>query len=318
MVEEFHFNVRRESEYDYLNGRVKVLESYLLDKGFLRRLNDLSFEELVKEISQTSYRQFGTFDSYSSISSGIIRRFEYELKDFEHYLSKGFINSFFRSKEIFLRVRDFALNNTELASSKLRDFLLSGKGDFPAEFKLCYDYVLNARQDSLISGVAVGSYYLKFLNNVAEKTKVGMIIDFYLTYSRSYFIASCMRLSKFVDREMIAEHRFNEAVSLMRGVLADREIVSDIFDFNTFKGFLASERAYYGSADLTKVKARDYIIRNLEEIIERAKPINTGIIPAFVYLLRLSLEVEELLSIVNTRSQNALEFANSYKGVLYE
>ncbi len=314
---DFSFEVKRESEYDYINGRVKVLEMNLLKEDFLNKTTSLSFDGFIKELEQTVYKQYINPATFSGISEGLTKRLESELHEFEKFLSEGFINSFFRSKEVFLSVRQFALGRENLLDNDFRNFLSSGKGSYPEEFRECYNDVGSLKDSPILTGLAVGSYYLRFLRSASFKTKEPMVIRYYDIFLSSYFIATALRLFRFIDRKAISEEFFNESVSYMKRILDGRGILQEINDYETFKRFLGSERAYYGSVDLRKTSARQYILQNLREIIEKAKTINTGILPSFIYLSRLSLEVEELLSIIQLREKGFEEVDEIYQGVLY-
>ncbi|MGB9694085.1 MAG: hypothetical protein ACPLYF_04510, partial [Fervidobacterium sp.] len=214
-------------------------------------------------------------------------------------------------------VREFALGRESILDNDFKNFLSSGKGPYPEEFRGCYNDISSLKASPILTGLAVGSYYLRFLSSASFKTKEPMVIRYYDIFLSSYFVATALRLFRFVDKSVISEEFFNESVSYMKRILDSKGILQEISDYETFKRFLGSERSYYGSVDLRKTSARQYILQNLREIIEKSKTINTGILPSFIYLSRLSLEVEELLSVMQLREKGFDELGETYQGVLY-
>lgn len=311
----YEFKIQRESEYDYVNGRVKVLETRLLEEDFFKKIISMSFDEIAREFEGTAYKQQINAISYESIMDGIVKRYNLELFEFERYLSIGFINTFFRSKSIFLSIREFALNKSEALDRKIVEFLKTGRGEFPHEFLKCYRDVIDSKDLPFFTGLAVSSNYIHFLSKSSLKTRIPLIIEYYEVYSSSYFIAMCLRLTHFVENNLINEGIFNKALLYLKKSLDVSEKYKDINDFSSFTEYVQKERQLYG---FRKVSSREYILHNLKKIIEKSKSINTGIIPSFIYLNRLMVEVEYLLSILQLKDKGIQISESNIEGVFYE
>ena len=301
MREEFAIKHQDIDSYNYICGRIKVLETNLLSKAALEELLHLPISGIYKEIIETPYRSFITGSDADSISKALFARYRAELSDMEKYVPIGFINAFFRSKEIFLKIKKWALvsSNEELEGldRELKNFLETGEGDFPLEFKEVFDAMSKVKDYPFKAGWLLDLYYIKYLYHSAEQTKSELIKEFFNTYREGNLSIFLYRLSNFAISKEIDEKDFLEALHLVLKLFPDSAVSNNLKGVKTVDEFRELSRETF-----------DEELRNkLLSVLEKCKYINVGIEVVFMYLKRLEFEVENLSTIVRGKSMGMNE-----------
>jgi len=313
IVEEFFFDVQSENVYDFINGRVKILETYLLSEDTFNRLSSLPLEEFLREIELTHYRNFVIGKRIEDVHSGIIEKYDLELLEFEKYLSRGFINTFFRSKRVFLSIRNAVLGEEKIINGDLYRYVKDNH--YPPEFKKSYENLLKFKNNIFVLNIVLSFHYINFLIDSARRSNIKYLVEYYETYAENFFIATSVRLLRLVQQGVISHADFSSSIEPAFAVLSKSDKVKRLKDLRDEEGimkYLNSRKYLYVELDLSSFSLESLLLRNIKEVINRAKFQNTGIVPSFLYLQRLSLEVTELLNILQTKTKGIdnIDFSN--------
>jgi len=297
MRKEFLIKVGEPSQYNYICGRIKVLESFLLSSGDIERITLGDIKDVKTVLMDTPYKNFIKGDRFSDISAAIFRRFNAELTDIEKYVSQGFINAFFRNKELFLKLKKWALLGEMQNESKLYEdlyrFVNGGSGDFPILFREAYLRMLSFKDNPLSVGAVLDIYRIKYLTKSAEQTSSDLILRYYRSYGESSVENILFRLKNFSESGIIDDKSLVSMLQLMAEMLPDYKLskeASEAKDVEEFKNFVNA-----------RISEEDFIRSNkkLFTILESGRYFNSGIEVVFVYLKHLQLEVSTISMILN-------------------
>ncbi|MCD6106852.1 MAG: V-type ATPase subunit [Caldisericaceae bacterium] len=294
MREEFLIERKETDVYNYISGRVKVLETMLFTRETFEHFSTLSMEELRRELIDTSYKEF--IKSNELLDQAIFQRFYSDIIDMEKYVSKGFINAFFKNKEIFLKIKKWVLSPNAIETiplyMELRRFAEEGSGDFPIEFHESYMKMLLFKENPLKVAMALDIYRLKYLVNNATLTGSDLIRQYYSTYTEFELQNIFYRLKGFMDSRLVKEKDLLEILSTVFEVLPSSEFsrkAVGIKNMEQFREFV-----------LESGERSDLVLkRSLIKILEKGKFINIGLEVIFVYLKRLEFEVETLSMLIS-------------------
>ncbi len=308
MRDEFAIKQENIDSYNYISGRIKVLETNLLSNASLEDLIRLPIDGIYKQLMETPYRSFISGSDADSISKAIFARYEAELSEIGRYVPFGFINVFFRSKRIFLKIKEWALvppnEKLEGLDEELKRFLETGEGDFPLEFKEAFDAMKKVKDYPFKAGWLVDLYYTKYLHHFAEQTKSALIEEFFNTYAEGKLFIFLYRLSDFALFKEIDEKTFLETLYLVFRLFPESTVAKNLQSIKSaeeFKEF--SKRASSYPFVLASENSLDEGLRNkLLNVLEKCKFINVGIEVIFMYLKRLEFEVENISMIVRGKS----------------
>lgn len=297
MREEFLIKIGEPSQYNYICGRIKVLESFLLGSSDIERITLGDIKDVKTVLMDTPYKNFIKGDRFSDISAAIFRRFDAELADVEKYVSKGFINVFFRNKELFLKLKKWALLGEMQNESKLYEdlyrFVNGGSGDFPVLFREAYSRMLSFKSNPLSVGAVLDIYRIKYLTESAEQTGSDLILRYYKSYGESSVENILFRLKNFSESNIIDDKSLVSMLRLMAEMLSDYKLskeASEVRDVEEFKNFVNS-----------RISEEDFVRSNekLFAILESGRYFNSGIEVVFVYLKHLQLEVSTISMILS-------------------
>lgn len=297
MREEFLIKIGEPSQYNYICGRIKVLESFLLGSSDIERITLGDIKDVKTVLMDTPYKNFIKGDRFSDISAAIFRRFDAELADVEKYVSQGFINVFFRNKELFLKLKKWALLGEMQNESKLYEdlyrFVNGGSGDFPVLFREAYLRMLSFKSNPLSVGAVLDIYRIKYLTESAEQTGSDLILRYYKSYGESSVENILFRLKNFSESNIIDDKSLVSMLRLMAEILSDYKLskeASEVRDVEEFKNFVNS-----------RISEEDFVRSNekLFAILESGRYFNSGIEVVFVYLKHLQLEVSTISMILS-------------------
>jgi len=100
-MNEFNFKIQDKSFYDFLCGRVKVLETLLIPYSEYKVIAKGSFDDFISVLESLPYKNFLTGNDINAVESAIFKRKENEFTDFERFGLTPFINVFSRVVIIF-------------------------------------------------------------------------------------------------------------------------------------------------------------------------------------------------------------------------
>jgi len=109
VMNEFNFKIQDKSFYDFLCGRVKVLETLLIPYSEYKVIAKGSFDDFISVLESLPYKNFLTGNDINAVESAIFKRKENEFTDFERFGLTPFINVFFKSSDYFLFVKKLRL-----------------------------------------------------------------------------------------------------------------------------------------------------------------------------------------------------------------
>ncbi len=300
MRKEFLIEIGEPAQYNYISGRVKVRESFLLNKADIERITLGDAREVKTVLMDTPYKGFIKGEKFSDISNAIFERFNTELADVEKYVSQGFINVFFRNKELFLKLKKWALlgelQNENKLYEELYRFVNGGSGSFPELFRNTYLKMLSFKDNPLNVGSILDIYRIKYLTESAWQTGSELILEYYKYYGASSVENMLFRLKDFSESGIIDDKSLISMLQLMAEMLPDYEFskeVSKARDVEEFKNFVSSR---------INEEHFMYSNRKLLAILESGKYFNSGIEVAFVYLKRLQFEVSTISMILNGKT----------------
>jgi hypothetical protein len=300
MRKEFLIDVGEASRYNYVSGRVKVLESFFLNKDTIEKLTQSDAKEFKAILADTPYKNFIEGSNFIDIANGIFARLRYELQDMERYTSPGFINAFFRNKELFLRIKKWALiGKTEEEEPLFNDlyrFVNGSEEEFPILFREAYDKMLELKDNPLNVGAVLDIYRLKYLKDSADKTFSDLIKEYYTHYGINSIKNILYRLEQFTESHILDDKSLLSMLGLMSKMLADYPLIrdlSDIKDLDEFKEFVSSH---------VNSKSLAFDNKDLLKILNKGKYITIGIEVVFVYLKRLQYEVSTISMILSGKT----------------
>ncbi len=301
MDKEFLIEIKTPSEYDYIDGRVKVLETYIFTSEEISRLVTLSIDDLVGEFLGSHYKQFIIREDASGVIQGIKGYYDSILNEMERYVSRGFVNSFFRSKKIFMRIKSWALGFDTPSPSplyeRIRSFLQGGKEDFPEILRTTYIDLKNLKYNPILFNICLDIGHLSFLLDSAYRTRNQFIEGYFKLSMELNFEAILIRLLNLFEREEVNERLFLDVLSKMKVSALKFNLSSDILSFkdvDSFREFLRSEETSYGVSEGLRHSPDVYIKMKLASYLEKGSSFNSGIEPVFIYLEKLSAEVDLL------------------------
>jgi vacuolar-type H+-ATPase subunit C/Vma6 len=308
MREEFFIEPEENDVYSYISGRIKVLETMLLSAEILRKIASLPISDIYKELMETPYRMFLSGTDTDSISRAIFARHEAEISDISKYISPGFINVFFRDKLFFLKLKKwvFVFSDEELEGldREIKNFLETGRGDFPPLFKEVFDMMKKEKDEPYKVGWLIDLFHVKYLLQSAEETKSVLIKEFYETYAEGKIFIFLERLSNFVLSHEIKEKDFMEMFILVSNFFADLPSVKKmrgIKSVKLFKKFSKENSSYPFTLVLGNSLDKEFR-KELLKVLRKGRFINVGIEVVFAYLKLLEFEVENISMIVRGKS----------------
>lgn len=308
----FYFKLEPKSYYDFLCGRVKVLETNLISEDLYKELVKKNFKEFVDFLQNYPYKNFITGYDLESMKTAIQKRKQSELEEFSKFGLENFINIFFDSKKYFILLKKIALGLP--VEDGFKDLLIRGHESIPLEMKICFEE-LKRNYPSYIRPLVIDSYYLNFLRRNAKLTGSDFIVGFYDTLVRNIILSTLMRNYNFVKNNFISEKNFNEILTYLSTHIRELELFSRFKDFVEFESFLSHSRGLYSEEHLEEVYER-LVTDSLRETFDKGRYLNEGIEPIFVYLLKLNYETSLLQKLayalyhgVNPREIEELEFA---------
>ncbi len=297
MRKEFLIEIGEPSQYNYICGRIKVLESFLLSSNDIERITLGDIKDVKTVLMDTPYKNFIKGERFSDISVAVFKRFNAELADVEKYVSQGFINAFFRNKELFLEIKKWALLGELQSENKLYEelykFVNGGSGDFPVLFREAYLRMLSFKANPLSVGAILDIYRIKYLTKSAEQTGSTLIFKYYNSYGESSVKNVLFRLKGFSESGIIDDKSLISMLRVMSEMLPDYNLsreVSEVRGIEEFKNFVNS-----------RINEKDFANSNkrLLSILDSGKYFNSGIEVVFVYLKRLQLEVSTVSMILS-------------------
>ena len=292
-MNEFNFKIQDKSFYDFLCGRVKVLETLLIPYSEYKVIAEKSFEEFVSVLESFPYKNFLTGKDLNAVESAIFKRKESEFSDFEKFGLTPFINVFFKSSDYFLLVKKAALG--EEVETGLKTFLENGDTAYPKQFRDCF-LDLKANYPFYIRPVIVDVYYLQFLSDYAKLTKSEFIIDFYRKLTENYLLMILFRNERFVKEDFISKQQFDQALKFLQIKLPNSGILKEVTTFDSFEELVNEKKGLYGEPNISE-SWQGLIYKTYMDTFEKGKFFNEGIEPIFVYLLRLTHETSILQKI---------------------
>lgn len=298
MRKEFLIEAKPPEFYNYISGRIKILEIGLLSRETVERISSQDSVSGVKEVlSETPYRQFVKGETFSSLTESVFARFDAELSDMEKFVSQGFINSFFREKTVFLRIKKWALTGEgeeeDPLFSDLFKFVTTGAGDFPLIFREMYNEMVLRKENPLEAGILLDIYRLKFLSDSARLANSPLISDYYLKYTEKSLREILARLFGFVNSSLVDDVSLEQTLKKLGGMLSDYPLAKDLLSIGDREGFVefVKEKIFSSESGISDSELR--------KVLERGRFINMGVEVVFVYLKRLQREVSELAMILS-------------------
>ncbi len=312
MRKEFLITTGNVEEYSYISGRIKILETYFLDKGTFERISGLPENELRQALLETSYKGFIKGNSVDDLMNAVFNRFSAELVEMKKYVSPGFVNAFFANKEIFLKLKKWALlpdvEEKDELSMALRRFLYSGGDDFPHIFREAFDKMFSRRKNPLEVAVVLDIYRIEYLMESAEIAGSDLIKLYYKTYANSSLHNILFRMNNFVHSSLIDNETLSSTLAFISEMLSSSALaqyLKSIKDSEQFEEFVSE-----------KVKKTDTQAMRLDllKVLDKGKFINVGVDVVFVYLKRLEFEVSDL-SMVITGKQSGMDGKDIFEKV---
>jgi len=306
----FHIELKSPSEYDYINGRVKILETYLFSKEAIQRLVSLSFDELVNELLNSHYKEHMQGSKFIDVIKGISTFNNKTLLEMEKFVSPGFINSFFRSKEFFLKLKRLAIEGGafDIADNEIKSLIkTTSNKDHTGIFSTAYKKLTENRDDILKVNLIIDIYYIQFLLLSALETKSDFIKGYYDIYASLNTELILRRFLNLIKQNIVDEIFFNNAIVMMKELFPDLDFFKKIFaakNFEDFEEFLRSEEMHYGVNEMFKSQPDIFVRKKLEDYLDNGKFITVGIEPVFIYISKLCFESELLKKILHAKNIN--------------
>ncbi len=305
MRKEFLIEKKPAEFYNYISGRVKVLENYLLTKEIFDRVASESSAEGVKNIlSETPYKTFLSGSNFSDLVSSVFKRFNAELAEMEDAVSPGFVNSFFREKAIFLKLKKWALlgsGEEEGMFSDLFRFVSGGRGDFPSVFRKAFEAMSERKGNPLEVAILTDIYRIKFLSDSALLTGSELISSYYNIYAEKSVAVMLLRLYGFVKSSLVDNRSLSQTLGkvgmLLKNTKFSRELLS-LKDAEQFSEFVESE---------VSENYVDTQSKKIGQLLEKGRFVNTGIEVVFSYLKRLQREVSVLSMLLSGKESGVSE-----------
>ncbi len=297
MRKEFLIEAKPPEFYNYISGRIKVLESGLLSRETVERISSENSVSGVKAVlSETPYKQFVKGETFSSLTESVFERFDAELADMEKFVSAGFINSFFREKTIFLKIKKWALVGAENETGFLSDlhrFVKEDSGDFPVLFKRAYSEMVSRKENPLEVGILLDIYRLKFLSDSADLTGSSLIKNYYKVYAEKSLSEILTRLFGFLNSSLVDDSSLKQTLDKLGTLLSGYPVARRLLSVKNGEEFAEFVKEEVLSSDISVFES------GMSKILEKGRLINVGIEVVFVYLKRLQREVSELAMILN-------------------
>ncbi|MGC9100295.1 MAG: hypothetical protein ACP5HC_03420 [Caldisericum sp.] len=287
----FSFKIESKSQYDFLCGRVKVLETYLMGDSVFKELVKKDFKGFVEVLQNYPYKNFLEDVDFESVKKAIENRKKSEFDEISKFDLKDFIDVFFKSKEYFLLLKKIALGDVAF-NNGFTDLLLKSPCKVPLELCKCFEE-LKAGLPSYIRPLVIDVYYLNFIWENAKKTNSDFIVEFYSEFINNTVLKILMRNYNFVKNNFINENDFNKLVEYLYARLEKRDILTKVRNFEELSHFLNYSRAFYSEKELDETY-ETLEIDTLRRFFDKGKYFNEGIEPIFVYLLRLDYEASLL------------------------
>ncbi len=313
MRKEFLIEIGTPDDYNYISGRIKILESLLLKRETFERLSGAELSKLKEILFETPYKPFIKGDKSEDLLDAVFERFRAELSEMEKYASEGFINAFFRNKEVFLKLKKWALmgeteEESELYSS-LEKFVHNGGEDFPPIFFAAFRKMSEVKENPLEVGITLDVFRLKYLLDSAEETRSQLIKDYYDTYAEVSLKNMLFRMSGFVRSSLIDINDMRDAL-----LMISENFPQFGFTFS-LKGIKETEQFESFVSENLKNTDSVFVQKALTKILDRGKFFNTGIEVVFAYLKKLEFEVSTL-SMVLSGKQAGMESGEILKKVV--
>ncbi len=313
MRKEFLIEIGTPDDYNYISGRIKILESLLLKRETFERLSGAELSKLKEILFETPYKSFIKGDKSEDLLDAVFERFRAELSEMEKYASEGFINAFFRNKEVFLKLKKWALmgeteEESELYSS-LEKFVHNGGEDFPPIFFAAFRKMSEVKENPLEVGITLDVFRLKYLLDSAEETRSQLIKDYYDTYAEVSLKNMLFRMSGFVRSSLIDINDMRDAL-----LMISENFPQFGFTFS-LKGIKETEQFESFVSENLKNTDSVFVQKALTKILDRGKFFNTGIEVVFAYLKKLEFEVSTL-SMVLSGKQAGMESGEILKKVV--
>jgi hypothetical protein len=315
----FYIELKSPSEYDYINGRVKILETYLFTKDAIQHLTNLSSDEFMNELLSSHYKEYIAGNGIVDATKGISDFYNKMLLEMEKFVSKGFVNSFFRSKEIFLRLKKIAIEGKALdrRESEIENLIKDSSGDKRVRiFNDAYKKLVENKNDPLKTNLIINVYYIQFLLLSSLETKSDFIKGYYNVYASLNAELVLRRYVNLIKQNMIDNSFFNSALFIMKEVFQGSVFFAKILsvkNLEAFEEFLRSEEMYYGLNETFYTQPDVFVRKRLESYLDNGKFITVGVEPVFTYLSKLYFESELLKKILYAKdnmfeSQEILKF----------
>jgi|GEM_PF-6147493 len=302
MKEEFALRLKAPNEYDFINGRIRVLETYLFPLEELKRISVLPYDEIIRELEVSSYGKYIKSTEINSVANGLLSRYDEEIKELSQYVSPGFINVFAKSKELFLKLKRWGVSgqvNVKTEEQLLFNFVHDGKGDFPLILRNYFVSIQNYKENPFIVSAITDIFHLKYLIQFAKMTKSNFIIDYSEKYVEIYSLVLITRASELLKANAIAEKDFKLIIPMLVNEFGAYKFVSKFKSIKTYDDFLIfskAEKELYGAIDQENLE--NVVREKLFALIEKGRFVLEGIEPVFVYIERLDFELEFLMNAV--------------------
>jgi hypothetical protein len=269
----------------------------LLKKDAFERLAEAPVSELYQALMETPYKSFIKGKTPYELIEAVFNRYRHELKEMEKYASEGFVNVFFRNKEIFLRLKKWALVSGAEEENEpyfsLHKFVRGeGNEEFPAVFREAFEEMIKVKENPLKVAIALDIYRLKFLKDSATQTKSNLIETYYKIYSEVALKNMLYRMENFTRSSLIDNSSLSLSLLLISESFPDVTFVfslRNIKDVEQFREFVSNSLAG-GSADSAQYE--------LSKILEKGRFMSVGIEVVFTYLKLLESEVSTLSTIL--------------------
>lgn len=322
---DFLIELKSPTDYDYINGRVKVLETFLFTGETIKNMIKLTFDDILNELMNSHYREFISSRNLVGVISGISNFYENSLFEMEKFVSSGFINSFFRSRELFLSMKEFIVSEESSVSldEGRENFIKNIKQRvYPEVFRLLYEKLEEKDLCPFRINSYIDLYYIQFLLSSSKKTKSSFISGYYELYTNINTELILIRLLDFFRKDVVDEMVFDDFIVSVKEILHSSEVAKKIFPVKTvedFEIYLRNEEMHYGSNEMFMSNPDIFIKKKLREYLDNGRFINIGIEPVFIYLSKLFFEVEVVKKLLNAKTVN---LANSQildvLGYIYE
>jgi len=273
-------NLKEKSYYDFLCGRVKVLETYLIEEPLYKDLVKKNFREFVQFLQGYPYKNFLIGEDFQSVKDAIIKRKEFEFSDFEKFGLKDFIDVFFRSSAYFLL-------------TKKKDFVSPPSLPGFSEILTSTHNELFATSKTYLRPLVIDANYLTFLFEGALLLRNDFIIDFYRELTENYIIMILMRNYRFVQDHFLGRSEFDEILRFLSLHFPYSTFLRKVTDFNEFEEMLRDSKGLYFEKDISS-EWTQLLNKTLKKAFEKGRYLNEGIEPIFVYLLKIDWEAHIL------------------------